>query len=100
MIERAVLERQGECVRLAKLDPLSEPTARGQSACGFDEVGSEVDRRHSATTFSREVARRPAEAAAEIEHVHAGLDARAFCILFRSLDTAAVQLVVRPQVPM
>ena len=59
-----------------------------------------VDRRHPATAFGREVARRPAEAAAEIEHVHAGLYARTFRMLSRCHDTAAVQLVERPQIAM
>jgi hypothetical protein len=100
MIEGAVLERQGERIRLSELDPLCEPAACSQDASRFDEVGSEVDGRHSATAFGREVARRPAEAAAEIEHVHTGLDARAFPVLTRCHDPAAVQLVERPQVPM
>ena len=57
MIEGAVLEGQGERIRLSKLDPLSEVTPRGQDSRCFDEVRSEVDRRHSATAFGREVAR-------------------------------------------
>src|SRR6516225_5835880 len=100
MIEGAVLERQGERIRLSKLDPLGQPAARGQGACRFDEVGSEVDRRHSVTAFGREVARRPAEAAAEIEQVHAGLYARTFRMFTGCHDTAAVQLVERPEIAM
>jgi hypothetical protein len=100
MIEGAVLERQGEHIRLPELDPLSEPAARSQDASRFDEVGGEVDRRHPATAFGRQVARCAAEAAAEIEHVHAGLYARAFCMLARCHDTAAVQLVEWPQITM
>jgi hypothetical protein len=100
MIEGAFLERQVERIRLAKIDPLSQPTARSQNASRFDEVGSEVDRRHPATAFGREVARCAAQAEADIEHVHAGLYARAFCMLPRCHDTAAVQLVERPQIAM
>jgi hypothetical protein len=41
-----------------------------------------------------------AEAATEIEHVHAGPDARTFRMLARRCDTSAVQLVERPQIAM
>src|SRR5208283_4395687 len=100
MIEGAVWERQGERICLLKLDPLSEPAARSQDASRFDEIGGEVDRRHPATAVGREVARCAAEAATDIEHVHAGLYARTFGMLARSHDTAAVQLVERPQIAM
>jgi hypothetical protein len=98
MIEGAVLERQGERIRLSKLDAVGEPAASSQDARRFDEGGREIDRRHPATAFGREVARRAAEAATEIKHVHAGLYACAFCILARSHDASAVQLVEGPQV--
>jgi hypothetical protein len=66
----------------------------------FFEVGSEVNRRHAATAFGREVARCAAEAATEIEHVSAGLYARTFGMLARSHDTAAVQVVKCAQIAM
>jgi hypothetical protein len=53
---------------------------------------------HPATAFGRKVARGAAEAATEIEHVHAGLYARPFRMLTRCHYTAAVQLVDRPQI--
>src|SRR6516225_1467122 len=98
MIESAVLERQDERIRLSKLNPLREPTARSQDACRFDEVEGEVYCRHLATAFGCEVARCAAETATEIEHVHAALYARAFLMLSSSHDTPAVQLVKRPQI--
>jgi len=73
MIEGAVWERQGERICLSKFDPLGEPAACSQDASRFDEVGSEVDRRHPATAFGRQITRRTTEAATKIEHVHAGL---------------------------
>ena len=63
MIEGAVLERQGE-----RINPLSEPAARSQDTSRFDEVGGEVDRRHPATAFGRQITRRATEAATDIEH--------------------------------
>jgi hypothetical protein len=44
------------------------------------------------------IARRAAEAATEIEHVHASPYLRPFRMLPRSHDAPAVQLVVRPQI--
>ena len=81
-----------------KLDPVREPAARSQDACRFDEVGGEVYRRDPATAFHREIARCAPEAATEIEHLHASLYARAFSMLARCRDTAAVQVVERPQI--
>ena len=66
MIEGAVLERQGERIRVPELYPLSEPAARSQDASRFDEVGGEVDRRHPATAFGRQITRRATEAATDI----------------------------------
>ena len=96
MIESGILERQGERVRLSDLDPVGEPAAGGQDAGHFDELRREVDRRHLATAFSREIAGRAAEAATDLEHVHAGLYARSFRMLAGCRDTPAVQLVERP----
>jgi hypothetical protein len=90
------LERQGERVRLSDLDPAGEPAAGGQDAGYFDEVGREVDRRHPATAFGREMAGRAAEAATDLEHVHAGLYAYAFRMLAGCHHAPAVQLVERP----
>src|SRR6185437_120264 len=45
----------------------------------------------------REVARRAADAAAEVEHMHAGAHARPLRMLTRRQNAAPVQLVVRPQ---
>src|SRR6516164_4666071 len=84
----------------SKLDPLCESATGSQGTCRFDEVGGEVDRRHPATAFSRQITRRATEAATDIEHIHAGLDACAFGMLPRCHDTAAVQLVERPQITM
>ena len=84
----------------SKLDPLCESATGSQGTCRFDEVGGEVDRRHPATAFSRQITRRATEAATDIEHIHAGLDARTLGMLPRCHDTAAVQLVERPQIAM
>ena len=97
MIEGVVFEGYGERICLVKFDPLRQ-TASGQSGCRFDEVGRQVDSRHPATAFRREITGRAAEAATEIEDVHAGPYACMFRMLARCHDTAAVQLVERPQV--
>ena len=60
----------------------------------------EVNRCHPATASGREIAGCAAEAATEIEHVHAGLYARTFRMLARCQDAPAVQLVERPQIAM
>jgi hypothetical protein len=98
MIESGILEGQGERVRLSDLDPVGEPAADGQDAGHFDELRREVDRRHLATAFSREIAGRAAEAATDLEHVHSGLYARSFRILAGCRNTPAVQLVERPEI--
>jgi hypothetical protein len=100
MVKGAVLEWRGERIRLSNLDPVGEPAAGGQDARRFDEIGREVDRRHPAIAFRRQIARRATEAATEIEHVHAGLYVRTFGMLSRCHDTSAVQLVERPQIAM
>ena len=62
----------------------------------FDKLRREVDRRHPATAFGREIAGRAAEAATDLEHVHPGLYACSFRMLAGCRDTPAVQLVERP----
>ena len=69
---RSVLERQGERVCLSDLDPVGEPATSSQDAGYFDKLRREVDRRHPATAFGREIAGCATEAAADLEHVHAG----------------------------
>src|ERR1700738_2100571 len=100
MVEGAVLERQGEGVRLSDLAPIGERTAGGQDAGYFDELRREVDRRDPATAFGREIAGRTAEAATDLEHAHAGLYACAFRMLAGGHHAPAVQLVERPQIAM
>src|SRR6516225_4641207 len=100
MVKGAVLEGQGERVRLSDLDPVGEAAAGGQDAGYFDELRREVDRRHPATAFGREIAGRAAEAATDLEHVHPGLYACSFRMLAGCRDTPAVQLVERPQIAM
>jgi hypothetical protein len=94
------LEWQGERILLSNLDPARKPAACSQDARRFDGIGREVDPRHPATAFRREIARRATEAATEIEHLRAGLYARSFGMLARCHDTSAVQLVERPQIAM
>jgi hypothetical protein len=91
---------QGERIRLSNLDPARKPAACSQDARRFDEIGREVDPRHPATAFRREIARRATEAPTEIEHLRAGLYARTFGMLARCHDTSAVQLVERRQIAM
>src|SRR6516164_6180638 len=90
MVKGAVLERQGERVRLSDLDPVGEAAAGGQDAGYFDELRREVDRHHPATAFGREIAGRAAEAATDLEHVHSGLYARSFRMLAGCRDAPAV----------
>jgi hypothetical protein len=87
-------------MRLSKLDPFREPAARCQDTSRLDEIGREVDRRHPATAFGRQITRRATEATTEIDYVQAGLYACTFRMLARCRDTAAVQLVERPQITM
>ena len=92
------MERQGERVCLSDLDPVGEPATSSQDAGYFDKLRREVDRRHPATAFGAEIARGAAEAATEIEYVHAGLDARTLRMIAGCAP--AVQLVERPQIAM
>jgi hypothetical protein len=62
------------------------------------KLGGQVDSRHPANALRREITGRAAEAATEIEDVHAGPYACMFRMLARCHDTAAVQLVEGPQV--
>jgi hypothetical protein len=71
VVEGAVVERQGERIRLSDLDPVHQPATGSQDAGYFDELRREADRRHPATAFGREIAGRATEAAADLEHVHA-----------------------------
>jgi hypothetical protein len=99
MVEGAVLEWQGECIRQS--NPVRKPAACSQDARRFDEIGCEDDPRHPATAFRREIARHATGAATEIEHLRAGLYVRTFGMLARCHDnTSAVQLVERPQIAM
>ena len=100
MIKGAILERQGERIRLSDLDTVPEPAACSQNSCRFDEVGCQIDRRHPTTAFGCEIARRAAEAATNFEYVHAGLQSCTFRMLARGHDAPAVQLVERPQIAM
>ena len=96
MIKGAILERQGERIRLSDLDPVPEPAACSQNSCRFHEVGCQIDRRHPTTAFGCEIARRAAKAATDLEHVHAGFYPCAFRMLASCRDAPAVQLIERP----
>src|SRR5215469_9649644 len=100
VIKGAILERQGERIRLSDLDPVPEPAACSQNSCRFDEVGRQINRRHPTTAFGCEIARRAAEPATNFEYVNAGLQSCTFRVLARGHDAPAVQLVERPQIAM
>ena len=85
-------------IGLVNLDLIHESAASSQNACHFDEAGRQIDRRHPATIFGRKIARRAAEAASEIEDIHAGLDLCPLCMLACCNNASAMQLVEWPQI--
>ena len=98
MAKAFIPEGQGERAGLTVVDAICETAARGEDARELDEFRREIDCTDAAAAYRGQIAGRTAEAATEIEDLHAGANAGARRMLLGRQDTAAMKLVERMQV--
>jgi hypothetical protein len=71
-VERGVAERQRQRARQLEHGAIGKTAAARQIVGHVDELLGQVDAGHPAAARFREIAARPAQAGADVEHVHAG----------------------------
>ena len=96
-IEARIAERHRRRVALLEVDPVLEAQHLRQLARDLAELGGEVDAGDPGAEALRDVARRAADAAADVQDVVAPRDREQARELFRRLEAAAVEVVVRRQ---
>jgi hypothetical protein len=98
MVKAFIPEGQGKRAGLTVVDTVCETAARREDACELDEFRREIDCTDAAAAYRGQIAGRTAEAAAEIEDLHAGANPGTRRMLLGRQDTATMNLVERLQV--
>ena len=93
-VECRISERHGQCISLLEGHAVLQPEARRQEARDIAELGRQVDPGDPAAETPRHVARRAAEAAADIQDTVCRGDREKVRYVLGRLQAAAVELVV------
>jgi hypothetical protein len=99
-IERIRGKRGRQRIPSLKTDSIAEAGLRGQFTGASNQVARSLDTGHANAVLRSEMAGRPAEARADIEHTHAAAQPCEIGKLSGRRDTAAVKLVGLHAVPL